>query len=66
MLIGISLISFFIMQLAPGDVTSTEASFNPKASEESRQKLRELYKINAQPITALNVNIRQPKIFISK
>ena len=42
MLIGISLISFFIMQLAPGDFTSTEASFNPKASEESRQKLREL------------------------
>ena len=39
MLIGISLISFFIMHLAPGDVTSTEASFNPKASEESRQKL---------------------------
>ena len=46
MLIGISLISFFIMQLAPGDVTSTEASFNPKASEESRQKLRELYNLD--------------------
>ena len=45
-LIGISLISFFIMQLAPGDVTSTEASFNPKASEESRQKLRELYNLD--------------------
>ena len=38
MLIGISLVSFFIMHLAPGDVTSSEASFNPKASEESRQK----------------------------
>ena len=46
MLVGISLISFFIMQLAPGDVTSTEASFNPKASEESRQKLRELYNLD--------------------
>ena len=46
MLIGISLISFFIMQLAPGDVTSTEASFNPKASEDSRQKLRELYNLD--------------------
>ena len=46
MLIGISLISFFIMQLAPGDVTSTEASFNPKASEESRQKLIELYNLD--------------------
>ena len=46
MLIGISLISFFIMHLAPGDVTSNEASFNPKASEESRQKLRELYNLD--------------------
>ena len=46
MLIGISLISFFIMHLAPGDVTTTEASFNPKASEESRQKLRELYNLD--------------------
>ena len=46
MLIGISLISFFIMHLAPGDVTSNESSFNPKASEESRQKLRELYNLD--------------------
>ncbi len=46
MLIGISLISFFIMHLAPGDITNNEASFNPKASEESRQKLRELYHLD--------------------
>jgi peptide/nickel transport system permease protein len=46
MLIGISLISFFIMHLAPGDITSNEAAFNPKASEESRQKLRELYNLD--------------------
>jgi peptide/nickel transport system permease protein len=46
MLVGISLISFFIMHLAPGDITTTEASFNPKASEESRQKLRELYSLD--------------------
>jgi len=46
MLIGISLISFFIMHLAPGDITTTEASFNPKASQESRQKLRELYSLD--------------------
>lgn len=46
MLIGISLISFFIMHLAPGDITSTEASFNPKASEESRQRLRETYNLD--------------------
>lgn len=46
MLIGISLISFFIMHLAPGDITTTESSFDPKASEESRQKLRELYNLD--------------------
>ena len=46
MLLCISLISFFIMHLAPGDITNNEASFNPKASEESRQKLRELYSLD--------------------
>ena len=46
MLIGISLISFFIMHLAPGDITNNEASFNPKASEESRQRLREMYHLD--------------------
>lgn len=46
MLIGISLISFFIMHLAPGDITNNEAAFNPKASEESRQKLREMYHLD--------------------
>jgi peptide/nickel transport system permease protein len=46
MLIGISLISFFIMHLAPGDITNNEASFNPKASEESRQRLREMYNLD--------------------
>ncbi len=46
MLVGISLISFLIMHLAPGDITSTEAAFDPKSSEESRQKLRELYHLD--------------------
>lgn len=46
MLVGISLISFFIMHLAPGDITNNEAAFNPKASEESRQKLREMYHLD--------------------
>lgn len=46
LLIGISLVSFFIMHLAPGDITSNEAAFNPKASEESRQKLREMYNLD--------------------
>ncbi|MCB5189737.1 ABC transporter permease [Methylobacillus arboreus] len=46
LLIGISLISFLIIHLAPGDITTTEAGFDPKASEESRQKLRELYNLD--------------------
>ena len=46
LLIGISLISFFIMHLAPGDITSNETAFNPKANEESRQKLREMYNLD--------------------
>lgn len=46
LLVGISLISFLIMHLAPGDITTTEAGFNPKASEESRQKLRTLYHLD--------------------
>ncbi len=46
LLIGISLISFLILHLAPGDITTTEAGFNPKASEESRQKLRKLYHLD--------------------
>lgn len=46
LLIGISLVSFYIMHLAPGDITNNEASFNPKTSSESRQKLRELYNLD--------------------
>lgn len=46
LLVGISLISFLIMHLAPGDITTSEASFNPKASEESRQKLRQIYHLD--------------------
>lgn len=46
LLVGISLISFLIMHLAPGDITTTEAGFNPKTSEESRQKLREMYNLD--------------------
>ena len=46
MLIGISLISFFIIHLAPGDITTNETGFNPKVSQESQQKLRALYHLD--------------------
>lgn len=45
-LIGISLISFFIMHLAPGDIVDNEAAFNPKSSLESRERLRQLYHLD--------------------
>lgn len=59
LLIGISLISFFIMHLAPGDITNNEAAFNPKASEESRQKLRELYNLDKPVIVQYGLWIKR-------
>ncbi len=41
--LGITLISFFVMHLAPGEPTGLEADFNPKMTPEVRQKLREQY-----------------------
>lgn len=46
MMIGISLISFFIMQLAPGDITDNESAFNPETTQESRERLRKLYNLD--------------------
>lgn len=59
LLIGISLISFFIMHLAPGDITTSEASFNPKASEESRQKLRQLYSLDKPVIVQYGLWVKR-------
>lgn len=59
LLIGISLISFFIMHLAPGDITNNEAAFNPKASEESRQKLRELYNLDKPVIVQFGLWLKR-------
>jgi peptide/nickel transport system permease protein len=39
LLIGISLVSFLIMHLAPGDITTTEAGFNPKPPSETGKLL---------------------------
>ncbi|HLD09726.1 MAG TPA: ABC transporter permease, partial [Methylophilaceae bacterium] len=59
LLVGISLVSFLIMHLAPGDITTTEASFNPKASEESRQKLREIYNMDKPVIVQYGLWIKR-------
>lgn len=42
-LIGITLISFFVMHLAPGRPTDIQTSMNPKVSYEARLRLEKLY-----------------------
>jgi len=45
-LLGISLISFFIIHLAPGKPTDLLADFNPKITPEARAKLERLYDLD--------------------
>jgi peptide/nickel transport system permease protein len=45
-LFGISLISFFIIHLAPGKPTDLLADFNPKMTPEAREKLEKLYNLD--------------------
>lgn len=45
-LIGITLISFFVIHLAPGKPTDIETSLNPKVSYEARLRLEKLYGLN--------------------
>ena len=42
-LIGITLISFFVIHLAPGKPTDVQTSLNPKVSYEARMRLEKLY-----------------------
>ncbi|MDP3722411.1 MAG: ABC transporter permease [Candidatus Omnitrophota bacterium] len=48
-LVGITVISFGVMQLAPGKPTDAAMQFNPKASLAARQRMEELLGLN-QPI----------------
>ena len=43
MLLGITLISFAVIHLAPGTPTDMQTTLNPKASLEAQKRLRELY-----------------------
>ena len=43
MLMGITLISFMVIHLAPGTPTDMQTTMNPKASLEAQKRLRELY-----------------------
>ncbi len=49
MLLGITLVSFVVIQLAPGTPTEIQTTLNPKASLEAQKRLRELYGLD-QPI----------------
>jgi len=46
LLFGITLISFIVIHLAPGEPTDLATEFNPKASVQAKQQLRELYGLN--------------------
>jgi peptide/nickel transport system permease protein len=43
MLLGITLVSFTVIHLAPGTPTDMQTTLNPKASLEAQKRLRELY-----------------------
>ena len=43
LLLGITIITFAVIHLAPGKPTDLEAQFNPKVSMEARQRLQRLY-----------------------
>ena len=48
-LLGITIISFGVMHLAPGDITTLETSLNPRSGQEAREQLREAYNLD-EPI----------------
>jgi peptide/nickel transport system permease protein len=49
LLFGITLITFAVIHLAPGDPTSLETSFNPRVSTEAKENLKRLYGLD-QPL----------------
>jgi len=46
LLLGITMICFFVMRLAPGSPTDLQTQMNPKASAEMRQRLMSLYELD--------------------
>src|SRR5512139_1807826 len=51
MLLGITLISFTVIHLAPGTPTDMQTTMNPKASLEAQKRLRELYGLDKPLLT---------------
>ena len=50
-LLGITLVSFVVIHLAPGSPTDLETTLNPHAGEGARQRLEELYGLNKPLLT---------------
>ncbi|MGA9108902.1 MAG: ABC transporter permease [Smithella sp.] len=46
LMLGITIICFFVMHLAPGSPTDLQTEMNPKASLEMKQQLRALYELD--------------------
>ena len=46
LLLGITVICFFVMHLAPGSPTDLQTEMNPKASAEMKERLRTLYELD--------------------
>lgn len=46
LLLGITIICFFVMRLAPGSPTDLQTEMNPKASIEMKERLRTLYELD--------------------
>jgi len=46
LLLGITVICFFVMHLAPGSPTDLQTEMNPKASAEMKERLRSLYELD--------------------
>ncbi|OGL38044.1 MAG: diguanylate cyclase [Candidatus Schekmanbacteria bacterium GWA2_38_11] len=55
LVIGITLISFIVIHLAPGEPTDLQTQFNPKASSLAKQRLREIYGLD-KPLHVQYVN----------
>ena len=55
LLIGITLISFIVIQLAPGEPVGLETDLNPKVSAETQERLREHYGLD-KPIHVQYLN----------
>ena len=55
LLLGITLITFTVIHLAPGEPVEMQTAMNPKVSAESRQRLREFYGLD-KPLHIQYVN----------